>query len=264
MKIAPNGPQKPNLSAESLSEDFIEYNHQISQKSSNYSPESGNWNIYVVMPAYNESKTIKKVIEDIRERNLNIVVIDDGSHDETYEIAAESTSHTGSVYRHVINRGLGAALETGIKAALAKNADIIVTFDADGQHDPDDIIPVCKPIMEKRADVVIGTRNFNEMPASKKFGNTVMDIITRIFYGIHVKDSQSGLRAFNRKAAGVLDINSRGYGVSSEIIGEIKRYNLKVEEVEIKTIYTDYSMSKGTNLTVGLKILAKLIINVIK
>jgi glycosyltransferase involved in cell wall biosynthesis len=231
-------------------------------KKSNNSPN--NWDIYVVMPAYNESKTIKKVIEDLKQRNLNMVIIDDGSHDKTYKIAENSIYDHGFIYRHVINRGLGAALETGIKAALAKNADIIVTFDADGQHNPDDIIPVCKPIMEKRADVVIGTRNFNEMPASKKFGNTVMNIITRIFYGIHVNDSQSGLRAFNRKAAKVLDITSRGYGVSSEIIGEIKKYDLKVEEVEIETIYTDYSMSKGTNLMVGLKILAKLIIGILK
>jgi len=266
MKIIPNDLQRTNLNVESLSEDFGEYNHQILQKSGIYSDESENWNIYVVMPAYNESKAIKQVIEDLKERNLNMVIIDDGSHDDTYKIAVDSIckSHDGSVYRHVINRGLGAALETGIKAALAKKADIIVTFDADGQHDPDDIIPVCKPIMNGKADVVIGTRNFEEMPASKKFGNNVMNLITRIFYGIHVNDSQSGLRAFNRKAANVLDIYSRGYGVSSEIIGEIKKYNLKVEEVEIKTIYTDYSMSKGTNLMVGLKILAKLIINILK
>ncbi|MGB9980622.1 glycosyltransferase family 2 protein [Methanobacterium sp.] len=240
---------------------FEENTNQNLKKSNN---SMGKWNIYVVMPAYNESKTIKKVIEDLKERNLKMVIIDDGSHDKTYKIAESSIYNHGSIYRHVINRGLGAALETGIKAALAKSADIIVTFDADGQHDPNDIIPVCKPLMEKRADVVIGTRNFNKMPASKKFGNTVMNMITRIFYGIHVNDSQSGLRAFNRKAAKVLDINSRGYGVSSEIIGEIKKYNLKVEEVEIKTIYTDYSMSKGTNLMVGLKILAKLIIDILK
>lgn len=240
---------------------FEDNTHQHPKKFNN---SSGNWNIYVVMPAYNESKTIKNVIEDLKQRNLNMVIIDDGSHDKTYKIAQSSIYNHGSIYRHVINRGLGAALETGIKAALAKDADIIVTFDADGQHDPDDIIPVCRPIMEKQADVVIGTRNFNDMPASKKFGNTVMNMITRIFYGIHVNDSQSGLRAFNRKAANVLDINSRGYGVSSEIIGEIKKYNLKVEEVEINTIYTDYSMSKGTNLMVGLKILAKLIIDILK
>ncbi len=266
MKQRPKDLQRTILSAESLSENFGEYNHQISHESVDSAFEPTNWNIYVVMPAYNESKTIKKVIEDLKDRNLNMVIIDDGSHDETYKIASDSIykSQIGYVYRHVINRGLGAALETGIKAALERNADIIVTFDADGQHDPDDIIPVCKPIMENKADVVIGTRNFEKMPASKKFGNTVMNLITRIFYGIHVNDSQSGLRAFNRKAADFLDINSRGYGVSSEIIGEIKKYDLKVEEVEIKTIYTDYSMSKGTNLAVGLKILAKLIIDILK
>ena len=254
-----NDLQVKNLSPSNRN--FEENRNQNPKKSNNSSNE---WNIYVVMPAYNESKTIKNVIEDLKQRNLNMIIIDDGSHDKTYQIAESSVYNQGSIYRHVINRGLGAALETGIKAALAKNADIIVTFDADGQHNPDDIIPVCKPIIENRADVVIGTRNFNEMPASKKFGNSVMNIITRIFYGIHVNDSQSGLRAFNRKAAQVVDINSRGYGVSSEIIGEIKKYDLKIEEVEIETIYTDYSMSKGTNLIVGLKILAKLIINILK
>lgn len=222
-------------------------------------------NIYVVVPAYNESKTIKSVIEELKDRNLNIIIIDDGSHDETYQIAENSLYRVnGTIYRHVLNRGLGAALKTGIDAALSNNADIIVTFDADGQHDPNDILNVCSPIIEGKADVVIGKRDFKEMPLSKKFGNQIMNTLTRIFYGIHVNDSQSGLRAFNRKAAGFLDINSRGYGVSSEIIGEIKKHDLKVEEVEIKTIYTDYSMAKGTNLNVGLKILFKLIIDLIK
>ena len=265
MKIPMNNLQIKDSSLGSSSEKLGEYNHQILQKSGDY-PKSKKCNIYVVMPAYNEGKTIKKMIEELKKRNLNMVIVDDGSHDETYKIAECEVKNLryGSIYRHVINRGLGAALETGIKAALAKGADIIVTFDADGQHDPDDIIPVCKPIMEGKADIVIGTRDFEEMPASKKFGNNVMNIITRIFYGIHVNDSQSGLRAFDRKAAKVLDIYSRGYGVSSEIIGEVKKYDLKLEEVPIKTIYTDYSMSKGTNLTVGLKILAKLIINILK
>lgn len=255
--------QAKDPSIKSLNEHSEENTHSNSKKISN---SQSKWNIYVVMPAYNESKTIKKVIEDLKRRNLNMVIIDDGSHDKTYKIAKDSisNSYNDSIYRHVINRGLGAALETGIKAALAKGADIIVTFDADGQHDPDDIIPTCKPIIEGKADVVIGTRNFEEMPGSKKFGNIVMNMITRTFYGIHVNDSQSGLRAFNRKAAEVLDLYSRGYGVSSEIIGEIKKYDLKVEEVPIKTIYTDYSMSKGTDLKVGLKILAKLIIDLLK
>ncbi len=238
------------------SNDFYTLNPPISTK-----PD-----IYVVIPAYNESKTIKDVLEELKDKNLKIIVIDDGSSDETYEIAEDSiiNSYNESIYRHVLNRGLGAALKTGIEAAIAKEADIIVTFDADGQHDPEDIIKVCKPITEGKADFVIGTRDFSKMPASKKFGNNVMNIITRVFYGIHVNDSQSGLRAFNIKAAQVLDIHSRGYGVSSEIIGEIKNHDLKIEEVPIKTIYTDYSMSKGTGLNIGLKILFKLIMNVIR
>jgi UDP-N-acetylglucosamine---dolichyl-phosphate N-acetylglucosaminyltransferase len=222
-------------------------------------------NIYIVMPAYNESKTIKGIIEELKDRNLNLIIIDDGSSDKTYEIALKSiNSYNGRIYRHILNRGLGAALETGIKAALAKNADIIVTFDADGQHDPEDIFKVCKPIIEGNADVVIGKRDFEKMPLSKKLGNQIMNAITRIFYGIHVNDSQSGLRALDRKAAGFLDLHSRGYGVSSEIIGEIKKHDLKLEEVNIKTIYTDYSITKGTNLIVGLKILFRLIINIIR
>ena len=221
--------------------------------------------IYVIIPAYNERKTIKNIIEEMKDRNLNIIIIDDGSKDETYKIAQKSTySYNGFVYKHVLNRGLGAALKTGIEAALKKGADIIVTFDADGQHDPEDIIPVCKPIMEGRADFVVGTRNFIEMPLSKKLGNNIMNNLTRIFYGIHVNDSQSGLRAFNRKAAEIIEINMHGYGVSSEIIGEVKNNNLKIEEVPIKTIYTDYSMSKGTNLVEGVRILFKLILNFLR
>ncbi|MEN4020378.1 MAG: glycosyltransferase family 2 protein [Methanobacterium sp.] len=221
--------------------------------------------IYIVIPAYNESKAIGKVIEELKNKNLNSIIIDDGSADQTFEIARNAIHPINdSIYHHVLNRGLGAALKTGIDAALKKNAAIIVTFDADGQHHFEDIAPVCKPIIEGEADFVIGTRNFEEMPDSKKFGNTVMNCLTWIFYGIHVNDSQSGLRAFNRKAAEVIEINSRGYGVSSEIIGEIKKHGLKIGEVPIKTIYTDYSMTKGTNLKVGLKILFKLIIDVFR
>jgi hypothetical protein len=91
-----------------------------------------------------------------------------------------------------------------------------------------------------------------------------MNIITRIFYQIDVGDSQSGLRAFSLNAAGKIELHSRDYGVSSEIIGEIKKKELKLIEVPIETIYTDYSLSKGTDTKIGLKILAKLIKNIFK
>ena len=102
------------------------------------------------------------------------------------------------------------------------------------------------------------------MPFRKKFGNVVMNLITLLFYGRDVEDSQSGLRAFSNEAAGSMELHSRDYGISSEIIGEVQRKKLRLVEVPITTIYTDYSLSKGTNTKVGLKILAKLIRNIFK
>lgn len=222
--------------------------------------------IFVVLPAYNEEKTIAKVMEDLMKMGFEVVVVDDGSKDNTYNIASNiiQENNHGFICKHLLNRGLGAALRTGIEASLMEDPDVIVTFDADGQHDPQDILNVSKPIINGDADVVVGKRNFREMPLSKKLGNQIMNLITLIFYGIKVNDSQSGLRAFNRKAAESIMINARDYGVSSEIVGEVKRHNLKFKEVTIKTIYTEYSMTKGTNLAEGLKILTKLIMNIFR
>jgi glycosyltransferase involved in cell wall biosynthesis len=219
-------------------------------------PES-DLQIWMIIPAYNEEKFVGKVLKDLFNLGLNLIVIDDGSRDNTYQIVLDIIKNhpgRGYIYQHPINRGLGATLKTGIEAALNKNADIMVTFDADGQHNPEDILPVCRPIIEGRADVVIGIRDSNQ----------IMNLITRIFYNANVKDSQSGLRAFNNKAAKALDIESREYGVSSEIIREIKHKNLRMEEVPIETIYTDYSLSKGTNAKIGFKILVKMIREILK
>jgi glycosyltransferase involved in cell wall biosynthesis len=224
-------------------------------------------NIVVVLPAYNESKTIKNVIGELLALDLQLVVVDDGSEDETYKIAKKllkSNRQQISLYRHPLNRGVGSALRTGIEAALLKDPHIIVTFDADGQHHSKDIFPVCRPIIEGQADVVIGKRNFKEMPFQKRFGNWVMNIITLIFYGHLVHDSQSGFRALNRKAAEIIELHASGYGVCSEMVGEVFRHHLRLEEVAITTIYTDYSLSKGTDTRIGLGILAKLIRDIFK
>lgn len=223
--------------------------------------------IWVIVPAYNEENIIGDVLKELFSRGLKLVIIDDGSTDQTYKISriiVKDNPGRGYLYHHPINRGLGATLKTGIEACLEKMADIMVTFDADGQHNPDDILPVCQPILDGQADVVIGIRDFNDMPRVKKVSNQLMNLITWIFYGAHVKDSQSGLRAFNRKAAIELDIESREYGISSEIIREINHKELKMKEVPIETIYTEYALSKGTNLKVGIKILVKMIRDVLK
>ncbi len=224
-------------------------------------------NIFIVLPAFNEALVIEEVMEELLTKGLQLIVVDDGSHDETSAIAGKVRKKYPQqvhLYRHPINRGLGAAIRTGLEASLSQNPMVIVTFDADGQHHVDDLVPVVKPIIGKKADLVIGTRNFQEMPFRKKFGNNVMNIITRIFYGMGVGDSQSGLRAISPEAAKTMELRSRGYGVSSEIIGEIRRNDLKLVEVPIETIYTDYSLSKGTDTKIGLKILANLIKNIFK
>ncbi|HNR26934.1 MAG TPA: glycosyltransferase family 2 protein, partial [Methanobacteriaceae archaeon] len=103
-----------------------------------------------------------------------------------------------------------------------------------------------------------------EMPLHKRFGNTVMNLITLLFYGHQVTDSQSGFRAFTPQAARLMELHSSGYGICSEMVGEVFRHDLHLVEVPISTIFTDYSLSKGTDTRIGLKILIKLIRDVFK
>lgn len=217
-----------------------------------------NRGVVIVIPAYNEEAKIGDVISDLARNGYeNIIVVDDGSQDNTYKIAK---SRKAEVYKHIINRGLGGALGTGIKAALMKNADIIVTFDADGQHAASDIKKLITPIIEGKADVVIGSRLIKSdgMPFVRKIGNWGMNLITYIMFGIWTTDSQSGLRAFSRKAAEKISIKGNRMEVSSEMISEIGRRRLRFKEVPIKAIYTDYSLKKGQSNLNAFKILLKL------
>ena len=223
--------------------------------------------VYLVVPAFNEEKTVSQIIERIAEKGYNVILVNDGSKDKTLELAIESKRKYPNqifVVSHVINRGLGAALKTGMVVALNKGAKYIVTFDADGQHEIEDIPKVCKPLKEGEADVVIGARPFEDMPLSKSFANYIMNALTLIFYGRNVKDSQSGLRAFTAHAADVINIVSRGYGVSSEFIKEISDKNLRLAEVTITTIYTPETQNKGTDAIVGLRILTKMVIDLFR
>ena len=223
--------------------------------------------VYLVVPAFNEEKTVSQIIEGIAESGYNVILVNDGSRDKTLKLAIESKRKYPNqifVVSHVINRGLGAALKTGMVVALNKGAEYIVTFDADGQHEIADIPKVCKPLQDGEADVVIGARPFEDMPISKSFANYIMNALTLIFYGRNVKDSQSGLRAFTAHAADVINIVSRGYGVSSEFIKEISDKKLRLAEVTITTIYTPETQNKGTDAIVGLKILTKMVIDLFR
>ncbi len=212
------------------------------------------------MPAFNEERTIGAVILKLKPHVEQIIVIDDGSRDKTRQTAIQNGAR---VYRHPINRGLGGALSTGIKAALLNGADIMITLDADGQHDPEEIPKLIKPILDNEADVVIGSRFLvrQPMPLFRRMGIPFFNLITFLLFGIWSTDSQSGMRAFNRKTAQALEIHTNGMEVSSEILKEVKTKRFKLKEIPIKSIYTDYSLSKGQGFVPGLKTLSKLFIS---
>jgi len=216
--------------------------------------------VVVVIPAYNEAHTIVEVVRGLKLKGFDrIVVVDDGSSDQTGEFVRQQ----GVVLiSHLVNRGVGGALGTGINAALRFSPKVIVTFDADGQHDPDDVPRLIEPIEKGEADMVNGSRLLNPegMPWYRQVANRIANLVTYVLFGVWTTDSQSGLRAFSRDAATRLQFMSSGMGANSEILAEIVRNNLRFKEVPVKAIYTSYSLSKGQSLDVGLRTMVKLIL----
>ena len=203
--------------------------------------------IFIVVAAYNEEKRIKKVISDLKSHNYkNIVVVDDCSKDNTFSVAKKQKVH---VIRHKINLGQGAALRNGIKFALKKDADIIVTFDGDGQHLASEIPKLLKPL-KNGADIVIGSRFIDKkiktkMPLSRKIILKGSVVVLRIFYGLKVTDAHNGFRALSKKAAKKIRITCNRMAHASEIIAEIKKHKLKFKEVPVKVIYNAETLAKG-------------------
>lgn len=214
--------------------------------------------IIAVVPAWNEEETVGKVLDGLRQFVDEMVVVDDGSTDKT----GDSASRRGAtVVRHTLNRGLGAALKTGFVVALRREADVVVTFDADGQHAPEDVAAVVQPILRGKADAVIGTRLHDRqgMPIFRRAANFAGNIVTWVLFGVRTTDSQSGFRAFSREAASRLDLKTDRMEVSSEILAEVARLNLRLVHVPIASRYTAYSLSKGQSFTMGIRTLGRLL-----
>lgn len=200
---------------------------------------------WIVIAAYNEGQVIRSVIEGVRLTYPDIVVVDDASQDNT---AAEARAAGAVVVRHLLNRGQGAALKTGIVYALQEGAEAIVTFDADGQHDPKDIPAMLKPIEEGRADVALGSRFLDAsttIPTLRRAILTCGVWFTRMMSHIRVTDTHNGLRVFTRQAAQSICIIQDRYTHASEILDEIVRHRLRYMEVPVTIRYTEYSRKKG-------------------
>ena len=217
---------------------------------------------YVVLPAYNEATRIKQVLEDIARKGYNMVIVNDGSSDNTLDVIKQVKKEFPDkihIFSLMINRGVGIATQTGFEAVLRFNPKYVVSMDSDGQHSADDLDKIIKPLVMGEAEAVIGVRPFEDMPKTRSFANSVMNFLTKIFYRVDVSDSQTGFRAITVDALDKISINATGYLISSEFIREVNDNNIPFAEVPIQTIYTPETQAKGTNLTVALKILFQMI-----
>ncbi len=228
--------------------------------------------IGIVLPAYNEAVVIRSVIRSlprsitIRTKTYRIlpIVVNDGSHDATARVVA-SQKHV-KLINHVINSGVGAATRTGLHYARDIGCIAVVTMDSDGQHSTKDVLSLIKEILKSgSADLVIGNRlsdaNGN-MPTFKRIGNRGLGLVTYVLLGTYVSDSQSGLRAWNEKALETIEFHSNDYAFCSEVIWKARRAKLKIAELPIKAIYTEYSMNRATaqkNLSGGINIVTQLL-----
>lgn len=214
-------------------------------------------NIIALLPAYNEEISIGSMVIKTKRHVNEVIVIDDGSTDNTAKIAEIAGAN---VIRHESNMGKGAALKTGFESA--KGADIIITIDADGQHSPAEIPKLVTPIINGKADIVNGSRYVNgeekNTPKYRRVGQSVLDIATNINGRTHITDSQSGFRAFAADTVSSFRFHQKGFGIESEMIVDASNAGLKIEEVSVSVEYHENSHKKDP-LSHGVGVLVKVI-----
>ncbi len=214
-----------------------------------------------MIPAYNEGAAIAAVLEGLRKEFSHVVVVDDGSTDETFAIASRGGAHA---LRHLINRGQGAALRTGIEYSMRAGADMIVTFDADGQHRVEDIHALLQPLREGQCEITLGSRFLGStvnLPKSRWLVLRLGVLFTRIFSRLKVTDTHNGLRAFTRRAAAHLKITMDRMDHASEIMDLIHDSRLPYREVPVQIRYTEHSLGKGQSSWDALRIAARYLIH---
>jgi glycosyltransferase involved in cell wall biosynthesis len=211
---------------------------------------------YVVacIPAYNEAKTIADIIRTTRKYVNEVIVYDDGSMDNTDEIAKAAGA---SVIRSLFNKGYGVAIKILFQAAREKNADIMITLDSDGQHDPDQIPTVLEPILNDGFDIVIGSRFLNysdrqKVPAYRSFGVKTITRFTQAASYNNITDAQSGFRAYNKNALSKVNLFEQGMAVSTEILLRAKEKNMLIKEVPVTIEYNVKNPSTHNPLSHGI------------
>ena len=230
--------------ARSLGQDIMDSEWKMVQASSE--------SLWVIIPAYNEGARIGSVLDGALRFSRNVVIVDDGSSDDTVEVALQRDVW---LLMHPVNMGQGAALQTGIDFVLGRGATCIVTFDADGQHDPEDIPRLVGALMNTGADFALGSRFLGSaegIPSTRKLMLRAGVLFTRALSGVNVSDTHNGLRAMTRRGAESLHIRFNRMEHASEIIDRIGKSGLKYVEVPVRIRYSAATLAKGQRTVAAL------------
>ncbi|MCP8310442.1 MAG: glycosyltransferase family 2 protein [Candidatus Methylarchaceae archaeon HK01B] len=210
------------------------------------------------LPAYNEERTIANIVKVLKKYVDVVIVCDDGSSDMTGRLAEDSGAYT---LRNEDNRGKGVALDMMFKVAKRMNADVIVTLDADGQHDPRDVPYLVSPILEGECEMVIGSRFLRDasIPQHKKVGNYLLNLFTNIFTNSRFTDTQSGFRAYGKKALDSIEIKEKDIGVDSQIVIDAVRKKLSIKEIPIEVCYSGLDTSTYNPISHSMKVITSVL-----
>jgi glycosyltransferase involved in cell wall biosynthesis len=216
--------------------------------------------VFVVIPAYNESKSLAAVAAPVAAAGYAVVVVDDGSQDDTWNVLETLPVRR---LRHPINLGQGAALKTGMVYALRHDAKIVIHFDADGQHDYRQIPELIEPIEKGEADIVLGSRflrahDRNMVPSVKRAILRIGVLASWMASGMWLSDTHNGFRALSRRALETIRLHENGFAHATEILSEIRRNNLRCVERPVTISYSQYSMAKGQSTLNSLNIVIDL------
>lgn len=218
--------------------------------------------VHIIIPAFNEASVIGTTLHELITYGYSIVVVDDCSADNTAEIVKQLPV---SYIRHKVNMGQGAALQTGISYALQKGAAYFVTFDADGQHSPEDIDTLLEKLGDSSCDFVFGTRFSGgvktEATAGRKIVLQVARYLNFLLTGILLTDAHNGLRAFSRKAAEKINITENRMAHATEFLILVKKNKLRYTEAPVRIRYTSYSRQKGQKNFHSFKVLQDILLH---
>lgn len=227
---------------------------QMSDPASKLPPE-----VWVVVPAYNEGPRLGQALDGLLQVAQSVVVVDDGSQDDTYQVAA---TRPVWVLRHVVNLGQGAALQTGIVFALRQGAQYVATFDGDGQHSPADLLLLFRTLQDRKANIVFGSRFLGRALGMPRHRTIMLQIARFAAYalcGVWVTDVTTGLRLLDRRAAKSIQITMNRFEHPVDILQQIRKKGLVYAECPATITYTPESLRKGQRTLSALRLGAKII-----